>query len=126
MVADLPRLRPILGAVLAVDGPVGAVVERLHTLHRPGLVGELSARLTAGTPLLHHPPDSTAGSLEGFLPCIKIIPCQAGGHLRGLAALLDIAAFPNGFGLFAGFTKVSMYQAAVTPPPASIFSVLYA
>lgn len=47
-----------------------------------------------------------------------------GGHLHGLAALLDIAAFADGFGLFAGFTKVAMHQTAVTFPPASIFCVL--
>lgn len=66
MVTGLPRLRPILGAVFAVDGPVGAVVKRLHALHRPGLVAELPAGLTAGTPLFHDPPVSTAGSLKRF------------------------------------------------------------
>lgn len=48
------------------------------------------------------------------------------GHLRGLAALLDIAALADGFGFFASFTKVAMYQTAVTFSPASIFCVLYA
>lgn len=64
VVTGLPGVRPILGAVFAVDGPVGAVVERLHALHHPGLVAELPAGLTAGTPLLHHPPVSTAVSLR--------------------------------------------------------------
>lgn len=50
----------------------------------------------------------------------------ARGHLRGLAALLHIAAFADGFWLFAGFTEVSMHQTAVTLPPASIFGILYA
>lgn len=68
MVAGLPHLRAVLGAVFAVDGPVGAVVERLHALHHPGLVAQLAARLTAGTPLFHHPPVSTAGSMKSF-PC---------------------------------------------------------
>jgi len=62
VVTGPPRLGPILGAVFAVDGPVGAVVERLHALHHPGLVAQLPAGLTAGTPFLHHPPVSTAGS----------------------------------------------------------------
>ena len=67
MVADSPRLRAILGAVFAVDGPVGAVVERLHALHHPGLVAQLPAGLAAGAPLFHHPPVGTAGSfLKGF------------------------------------------------------------
>lgn len=48
------------------------------------------------------------------------------GHLRGLAALLNIATLADGFGLFAGFTKVTVHQAAVTLPPAPIFCVLYA
>lgn len=46
-------------------------------------------------------------------------------HLHGRAALLNIAAFPYGFGLFAGFTEVAMHQTAVTLPPASVFGVLY-
>lgn len=66
MVAGFPRLWTILGAVFAVDGPVGAVVERLHALHHPGLVAQLPAGLTAGSPLFHHPPVSTAGSLKAF------------------------------------------------------------
>lgn len=68
VVTGSPGLRTVLGAVFAVDGPVGAVVERLHALHHPGLVAELPAGLTAGTPLLHHPPVSTGGSLKRF-PC---------------------------------------------------------
>lgn len=62
VVTGSPGLRTFFGAVFAVDGPAGTVVERLHTLHHPGLVAELPAGLTAGTPLLHHPPVSTAGS----------------------------------------------------------------
>lgn len=54
--------------MFAVDGPVGAIVERLHALHHPGLVAELPAGLTAWSPLFHHPPVSTAGSLKRF-PC---------------------------------------------------------
>lgn len=100
MVAGLPGVRPVLGAVFAVDRSVGAVVELLHALHRPGLVAQLPAGLTAGTPLFHHP--------------------------QGLAALLDVAAFSDGFGLLAGLAKVSMNQTTVTLPPASIFCVLYA
>lgn len=54
------------------------------------------------------------------------VPSVVGGYLRRLAALLNIAAFADGLGLFAGFAKVSMHQAAVTLPPASVFCVLYA
>lgn len=61
VVTGFPGLWTVLGAVFAVDRPVGAVVERLHALHHPGLVAELPAGLTAGTPLFHHPPVSTAG-----------------------------------------------------------------
>lgn len=66
VVTGSPRLGTALGAVLAVDESVGAVVERLHALHHPGLVAKLPAGLTAGAPLLHHPPVITAGSLKSF------------------------------------------------------------
>lgn len=58
VVTGSPHLGTILGAVFAVYGPVGAVVERLHALHHSALVAELSTGLTAGTPLFHHPPVS--------------------------------------------------------------------
>lgn len=61
VVTGSPGLWTVLGAVFAVDRPVGAVVESLHALHRSGLVAELPAGLTARTPLFHHPPVSTAG-----------------------------------------------------------------
>lgn len=63
VVTGSPGLWAILSAVFAVDRPVGAVVERLHALHHPGVVAELPAGFTAGTPLFHHPPVSTAGFL---------------------------------------------------------------
>lgn len=61
MVTGSPGVWTLLGAVFAVHGLVGSIVLRLHALHHPGLVTELPAGFTAGAPLLHHPPASTAG-----------------------------------------------------------------
>lgn len=51
-----------------------------------------------------------------------------GGHLwvnlRGLAALLDVAAFADGFGLLVAIAEVAMHQTAVALPPAAVFGVL--
>lgn len=63
VVADSPRFRSIGGTVFAVDWPAGAVVESLHALHHSGLVAKFPAALTAGAPVLHHPPVSTFSSL---------------------------------------------------------------
>lgn len=86
MVTGSPGLRTVLGAVFAVDGPVGAVVERLHALHHPGLVAKLSAGLAAGTPLFHHPPVSTAHSLKRF-PCHTVIRLHSFLNLSGKVLL---------------------------------------
>lgn len=151
VVAGSPGLWTVLGAVFAVDRPVGAIVERLHALHHPCLVAKLPTGFAAGTPLFHHPPVSTASfhviqQLHFSSPVVKIhclsyLPkiarmtyrwpfrrshfydfavarCMEGqipyytivrGHLRRWAAVLHIAAFPDRFGLFAGFTKVPMH-----------------
>lgn len=77
MVTGSPGLWTVLGAVFAVDWPVGAIVERLHALHQPRLVAKLPAGFTAGTPLFHHPPVGTAGfhvtqQLHFSSPVVKI------------------------------------------------------
>lgn len=56
VVAHSPHFRSTGGAVFAVDRPVGAIVQRLHALHRPGLVAELPTGFTAGSPVFYHPP----------------------------------------------------------------------
>lgn len=56
VVTRSPHFRPTGSAVFAVDGPVGAVVKRLHALHHPGLVAQLPTGFTAGTPVFYHPP----------------------------------------------------------------------
>lgn len=122
MVAGSPGLGPVLGAVFAVHRLVGAVVQRLHALHSSGLVAQLPAGLAAGTPLLHHPPEGTVTLLSG-LDALALRHCSV--YLHGRTALLDVAALADGFWLFADFTEVAVHQAAVTLPPASIFSVLH-
>lgn len=113
--------------MFAVHCLVGAVVQRLHALHSSGLVAQLPAGLAAGTPLVHHPPEGT-GTLFSGVDTWTV--CWGGRtlytvYLHGRAALLDVAALADGFWLFADFTEVTVHQAAVTLPPASILSVLH-
>lgn len=77
MVTGSPGVWTVFGAVFAVHGLVGSIMLRLHALHHPGLVTQLPAGFTAGTPLLRHPPVSTAsvdvssiyfGLLESIVP----------------------------------------------------------
>lgn len=55
------RLGPLPGAVLGVQGAVGAILQALHALHRPRLHPQLAAGLAAGTPLLGHPAAGRTG-----------------------------------------------------------------
>lgn len=81
VVTDPPHIRAIISAVFAVDRPACAVVERLHALHHPGLVAELPAGLTAGTPVFHHPPVSAAGIKSAFFFFYHCITIAAFGCL---------------------------------------------
>lgn len=123
MVAGSPGLGPVLGAVFAVHGLVGAVVQRLHALRGSGLVAELPAGLAAGTPLVHHPPEGTGTLFSGVR---RPLPARhSSGYLHRRTALLHVAALADGLRLFADFTEVTVHQAAVTLPAASILGVLH-
>lgn len=84
VVTGSPCFWTILSAVFAVDGPVGAVVERLHALYHPGLVAELPTGLTTRTPLFHHPPVSTSGSVHytQYLHFFLLFPLKGIHHDR--------------------------------------------
>lgn len=106
-VAGPAALGPLAGAVLAVHGAVGAVVERLQAAHRAQLVAGGAAGFGAMLPLVRRP---AAGVGEGvsdtardgtpahrapptpflhrkprFFPALWV-RCLPGGHLRNLDA----------------------------------------
>lgn len=130
MVAGSPAFGPVLGAVFAVHRLVGAIVQRLHALHSSGLVAELPAGLAAGTPLLHRPPEDTV-TLFSVVDAMtngsgSQCSCSSSSvYLHRRTAVLDVAAFAYGFGLFADFAEIAVHQATVTLPPAAIFGVLH-
>jgi len=97
------RLGPLPGAVLGVQGAVGAVPQVLHALHRPRLHPQLAAGPAAGAPLLRHPPaggkTDTAKVLEAMptLGSSKITPTEGmRAPQAGQGVLTQAGSTPGG------------------------------